>query len=110
MATPAEIAGNRIEVIAPKAIKVIRIDFAQLYELAERVDESAVSLLLKILEHYGMKPKALIGASPDVGNYYVQGIDAKDVDEAEDIERLLMDRCTVVVVLFDGYETAYACI
>ena len=93
-----------------KEVKVVRIDFAQLYELAERVDESAVSLLLKILEHYGLKPpKVLVGVSPDVGNYYVQGIDAKDVDEAEDIEKLLMGRCLTVVELFDGYETAYAC-
>jgi hypothetical protein len=93
----------------PESVEVIKIDFSELYEFG-KAEESAVALLLKILEHYGMKPSVVIGVSPDVGNYYVQGIDAKDVDEAEDIERLLMDRCLTVVVLFDGYETAYACI
>jgi hypothetical protein len=92
-----------------KAVKVVRLDFSELYGFGG-TEESAVALLLKILEHYGLKPDILVGVSPDFGNYYVQGIDDEDVDEAEDIEKLLMDRCLMVVVLNDGYETAYACI
>ena len=85
----------------------IKIDLSNLYEIAERVDKSSAALLAKILEHFNIRFKALYVSNPDFPQTLIYAGDVRDA--VKSIEDVVKD-CSSVVELFDGYETAVACI
>ena len=85
----------------------IRIDLSKLYELTDRVDESAATLLKKILNHYNISYKFIALASPDFPQTIIIQED-KEKSVYSDINSITKD-CNAIE-LFDGYETAVACL
>jgi hypothetical protein len=80
----------------------------RLYELTDRIDESSVRLMKAILDYYNLKTNAIYAINPDIEKTIVLKNDVIDYEDI-DIEDVLKD-CDVIVELFDGYETAFACI
>jgi hypothetical protein len=93
-------------------MRVVRINLEELYMLSHDVKESAVRLLARILKYYGLKADAVYGVSPDIEKTIVLRDDSlMFVDESIDaIMREKFTKCRAVVELFDGYESAYACV
>ena len=89
-----------------KVSEKIKIDLSNLYEIAERVDESVATLLAKILEHFNIRFKFIAVSNPDFPQTLIYAGDVRDVNKS--IEDVVKD-CNIVE-LFDGYETAVACI
>jgi hypothetical protein len=87
----------------------IKIDLSKLYELTDRVDESSARLLKSILKHYNISVNKIYAVNPDIEQTIV--LDASDKIEFvdNDIDTVLAE-CENIVEIFDGYETAYACI
>jgi hypothetical protein len=84
---------------------VTTIDLSKLYDFTEEKPKRASCELLNfILGYYNIKAKLVASTNPDIGKTIVcKG--SEDVD----IDSLLKD-CEYIIELFDGYETAYACI
>jgi hypothetical protein len=88
----------------------IRIDLSKLYDLATRVDESSARLLKSILQYYNISVNKIYAINPDIEQTIVLDVSSdKIVFVDNDIDELLQE-CENIVEIFDGYETAYACI
>jgi len=88
--------------------KVIRINLEELHEIS-LPEKSAVRLLAEILRFYKIEAKAIYGVNPDVEQVITLNPDGTLGYVDVDIDAELRS-CEIVVELFDGYETAYACI
>ena len=86
----------------------IKINLEELYDISYP-EESAVRLLAEILRFYKIKAKAIYGINPDVEKVFTLNPDGTLGYVDVDIDVVLRD-CEIVVELFDGYETAYACV
>ncbi len=85
----------------------IEINLIELYNLSEKPpQESAYTLLKKILEYYNIEPKFIIDYADFIELY--ENEKAKIITENEANE--LLSKCNRIVVLYDGYEVAKACI
>jgi len=91
--------------------KKIRINLSKLYWLTDRVDKSSARLLREILEYYDLDYDVIYAESPDIEQTIVLKKNADTIEFADVDTKKLRKECKgVVVELFDGYETAFACI
>jgi len=98
-------------------VEWIRIDLQDLYRLGH-IDVVASELLKKILETYNLEYVMLVNCSPDVGcEYFVDDDEFKKafdeawswLEEAAVVGEYAKRReAKAVVLLYDGYEWAYA--
>jgi histone acetyltransferase (RNA polymerase elongator complex component) len=93
-------------------MRVVRINLEELYMLSKGVKESAVDLLARILQYYDLKADAIYGISPDIAETLVLrgGRIEKVAESIDNIIRREFKKCRAIVELFDGYESAYACV
>jgi hypothetical protein len=91
--------------------KKIWINLSKLYWLTGNVSESSAKLLREILNYYNLKYDIIYAENPDIEHIVVLKKDAYTVEFGDIDTKKVKKECKgVIVELFDGYETAFACV
>ena len=91
--------------------KLIRINLSKLYWLTDNVSKSSAKLLREILNYYNLKYDTIYAENPDIEHTIILKKDAYTIEFGDVDTKKLKKECKgVIVELFDGYETAFACV
>jgi hypothetical protein len=89
-------------------MNIIKINLEKLHDVAfQKPQESAAKLLERILSYYNIKVDTVYAANPDIEKMIVMDAKTGKIDYDDEAS---LENCSSVIMLFDGYETAFTCI